>query len=57
MRLLSHSGDCLKHACVLAPDAWRRPVFAQQRLLFVLSGGQLAAGAKDYRHLFLMTCN
>lgn len=56
IRILSPSRDHLKHACVLAPDAWRGAVFAQHRLLFTLSGGDLAAGAKDYCHLFLLTC-
>lgn len=43
----------LKTTFLLVPDAWRRPGFAQHCLLFAVSGGELAAGAKDYRHSFL----
>lgn len=52
MRLLSRSGDYLKHACVLPPHAQRGPIFAQHSLPLLLSGGELAAGAEDYCHLF-----
>lgn len=55
MRLLSHSGNCLKNTCLWAPDAC--PVFVPHHLLLALSGGELAAGAKDCYHLFLLTCS